>query len=143
MTSFKVVVSDPKTGKATNYDLKDQLAKPLIGLRLGDTFNATVLNIQGTLKITGGSDKAGFPMRKDVLGGVKKYVLLTKGVGLQKVSKGEKKRKLIRGNTITDKIYQINTILIEELKEKEVTPVEEVAEKEVTPVEEVAEKEVN
>jgi small subunit ribosomal protein S6e len=52
-------------------------------------------------------------MRADVLGGVKKYVLLTKGTGLRKVEKGERRRKLVRGNTITDEIYQVNALLVE------------------------------
>jgi len=47
-------------------------------------------------------------MRADVHGGSRKYVLLTKGVGLQDAVKGERIRKLIRGNTISEEIYQIN-----------------------------------
>ncbi len=53
-------------------------------------------------------------MRGDVMGGVKKYVLMTKGVGFRTgAGEGQKKRKLVRGNTITDEIYQINAILIQ------------------------------
>lgn len=66
--------------------------------------------------ITGGSDKAGFPMRGDTLGGGKNYVLLTRGVGLKTVDKGIKKRKLVRGNTITEEIYQINAKRVEDVK---------------------------
>ena len=113
MPTFKLVVSDPKTGKAISKELKDQLAQPLIGLKIGDIFDAEVIGIPGKIKITGGSDKAGFPMRTDVLGGVKKYVLLTKGVGLRKAEKGERRRKLVRGNTITEEIYQVNAVLVE------------------------------
>ena len=112
MPNYKLTVSDTKTGKTTNYELKDQLAQPLVGLRIGGTFDATVIGIPGKIRITGGSDKAGFPMRADVSGGVKKHVLLTKSTGLKSVSKGERRRKLVRGNTITDEIYQINAILV-------------------------------
>ena len=38
----------------------------------------------------------------------RKYVLMTKGVGLNEAEKGERVRKLIRGNTISEEIYQIN-----------------------------------
>jgi len=38
----------------------------------------------------------------------KKCVLMTKGVGLNEAEKGERVRKLIRGNTISEEIYQIN-----------------------------------
>jgi hypothetical protein len=34
--------------------------------------------------------------------------LIPKGVGLQDAEKGLRKRKLIRGNTISEEIYQIN-----------------------------------
>jgi len=113
LPAFKLVVSDPKTGRSISKELKDQLAQPLLGLKIGDIFDAEMIGIPGKIKITGGSDKAGFPMRADVLGGVKKYVLLTKGIGLRKVERGERRRKLVRGNTITDEIYQVNAILVE------------------------------
>ncbi|MFN3621737.1 MAG: S6e family ribosomal protein, partial [Nitrososphaerales archaeon] len=85
MPAFKLVVSDPKSGKSISRELKDQLAQPLLGLKIGDIFDAEVIGIPGKIRITGGSDKAGFPMRADILGGVKKYVLLSKGTGLRNV----------------------------------------------------------
>ncbi|MEM2759224.1 MAG: 30S ribosomal protein S6e [Nitrososphaerales archaeon] len=111
MASFKLIVANPKNGKSTTYELKDKQAQPLLGLKIGDVFDATVLGVEGKIKITGGSDKSGVPMRHDVHGGVKRYVLLAKGVGLQSVKEGERKRKLVRGNVITDEIYQINALL--------------------------------
>ncbi|MGA2875341.1 MAG: 30S ribosomal protein S6e [Nitrososphaerales archaeon] len=109
MASFKIVVADPKTSKSQSMELKDQQAQPLLGLKIGDEVDGTLFGLQGRVKITGGSDKAGFPMRADISGGVKKYVLMTKGIGFQKdAGGGKKKRKLVRGNTITDEIYQIN-----------------------------------
>ena len=111
MASFKLVVSDPDSGKSENYELKDQQAQVFVGLKIGETVDASVVGAQGKVKITGGRDKAGFPMRSDVSGGVKKYALLTKGTGLRSKKKGNRKRKLVRGHTITDEIYQINTVL--------------------------------
>ncbi len=32
----------------------------------------------GKIKVTGGSDKSGTPMRSDLHGGVKKYILMTR-----------------------------------------------------------------
>jgi small subunit ribosomal protein S6e len=52
-------------------------------------------------------------MRADVHGGVKKYVLLSKGVGMKNNLEGARIRKLIRGNLITEEIYQLNCSLIE------------------------------
>ena len=109
MASFKVVIADPKTSKSQSVEINDQEAQPLLGLKIGDELDGTLLGLQGRVRITGGSDKAGFPMRADISGGVKKYVLMTKGTGFRKgAEEGKKKRKLVRGNTITDEIYQIN-----------------------------------
>lgn len=113
MASFKIVVADPKTSKSSSLELKDQQAQPLLGMKIGDEIDGSMVGIQGKIKITGGSDKAGFPMRPDISGGVKKYVLMTKGIGFRKgAQEGKKKRKLVRGNTITDEIYQINALIV-------------------------------
>lgn len=116
MVTFKLVVGDKK-GKVVSYEVKDDKAKPLLGLRIGDVFDATLIGLPGKIKITGGSDRSGVPMRPDVHGAVKKYVLLTKGTGLRNVRKGERKRKLVRGNVISEDIYQINAVLIDALNE--------------------------
>ncbi len=116
MVTFKLVVGD-KRGKVVSYEVKDDKAKPLLGLRIGDVFDATLIGLPGKIKITGGSDRSGVPMRPDVHGAVKKYVLLTKGTGLRSVRKGERKRKLVRGNVISEDIYQINAVLIDALNE--------------------------
>jgi small subunit ribosomal protein S6e len=114
MATFKIVVGDPKTGKSQSVELKDQDAQPLLGLKIGDELDGTLMGLSGKVKITGGSDTAGFPMRSDVMGGVKKYVLMTKGTGFRKgAGEGLKKRKLVRGNTITDEIYQVNALLVQ------------------------------
>ncbi|MGB9659611.1 MAG: 30S ribosomal protein S6e [Nitrososphaerales archaeon] len=114
-----MVVSDKETGKSNVYELKDPQSRALVGLKIGDEIDASVLGIKGKIKITGGSDRAGFPMRSDVMGGVKKYALLTKGVGFKPKNKGERRRKLVRGNIITEDIYQVNAVLVKE-KGKEV-----------------------
>ncbi len=107
MPQFKLVISDPKTTKSESKEVKDAEAQLLVGRRLGEVLDASSLGL-GRVKITGGSDKAGFPMRSDVLGGGKKYVLLTVGVGFKSKEEGCKKRKLVRGSTITEEIYQVN-----------------------------------
>ena len=114
MVSFKLVLSDPKTGKSEASEVKDANAQQLIGRRIGEVIDAANVGLTGKFMITGGSDKAGFPMRSDTLGGGKNYVLLTKGVGYKAVEPGAKKRKLVRGNTITEETYQINAKRVEE-----------------------------
>ncbi|MFB5621333.1 MAG: S6e family ribosomal protein [Candidatus Nitrosomaritimum yanchengensis] len=107
MTNFKLTVSDTK-GKSVTKELKDSDANPLLGLEIGKETDASIVGLNGKLKITGGSDKSGVPMRSDVHGSARKRVLLSKGVGLQDVEFGQRVRKLMRGNTISEEIYQVN-----------------------------------
>lgn len=88
--------------------MKDKDANPLLGLTVGSEVDASFTGISGKLKITGGSDKSGVPMRSDIHGTSRKFVLLSKGVGLQDVCKGERIRKLVRANTISEEIFQVN-----------------------------------
>jgi small subunit ribosomal protein S6e len=85
-----------------------------LGRKIGEVIDGSTIGLTGKVKITGGSDKAGFPMRADTLGGGKNYVLLTKGVGFRTNEEGAKKRKLVRGNTITEETYQVNAKRVEE-----------------------------
>lgn len=113
MAHFKLVVSD-RTGKSSSREIKDISAQPLLGSRIGDVLDSSIIGVSsGKMKITGGSDKSGTPMRADVHGGVKKYVLLSRGVGMKTHTEGARIRKLIRGNLVTDEIYQLNCSLVE------------------------------
>lgn len=125
MTNFKLTVSDTK-GKSVTKELKDSDANPLLGLEIGKETDASIVGLSGKLKITGGSDKSGVPMRSDVHGSARKRVLLSKGVGLQDVEIGQRVRKLMRGNTISEEIYQVNCKFDGELPVE--APVEEKAE---------------
>jgi small subunit ribosomal protein S6e len=113
LTQFKIIISDKK-GKSISKELKDKEAQPLVGLRVGEIVDSSVVGIaSGKIQLRGGSDKSGTPIRSDVHGGVKKYVLLSKGAGMRDDREGIRKRKLVRGNMITEEIYQINCLLTE------------------------------
>ncbi len=114
MVQFKLVVSDPRTTKSEVVEIKDANAQVLVGRKIGEVVEGSTIGFSGKIMITGGSDKAGFPMRGDVLGGGKNRVLLTRGVGLTSKVEGMKKRKLVRGNTITEEVYQVNAKKVEE-----------------------------
>lgn len=110
MAQFKLIISDRK-GRTIAQELKDRTAQPLLGTKVGSIIDSSIVGIAGgKLKITGGSDRSGTPMRPDVHGGVKKYVLLSTGVGNRSEARV---RKLVRGNMVTEEIYQLNTMLIE------------------------------
>ena len=107
MTNLKLTISDIK-GKSVSKELKDSDVNPLLGLQLGSEADASIVGLTGKLKLTGGSDKSGVPMRTDIHGATRKRVLLVKGVGLQDVEYGQRKRKLMRGNIVSEEIYQLN-----------------------------------
>ena len=114
MVSFKLVLSDPKTGKSEASEIKDANAQALIGRKIGEVLDASAIGLAGKIMITGASDRAGCPMRGDTLGGGKNYVLLTRGVGFRTKEEGAKKRKLVRGGMISEESYQINAKRVEE-----------------------------
>lgn len=107
---FKVVVSH----KDKSYQIETDTDK-LIGLKIGDEFDGSIIGLPGyKLKITGGSDKDGFPMRKDIEGSRRVKVLLSSGPGFKPRRKGERRRKSVRGNTISEDIVQVNTVVVKE-----------------------------
>ena len=107
LANFKLTISDIK-GKSITKELKDSEANPLLGLQLGNETDASIVGLDGKLKLTGGSDKSGVPMRNDIHGAARKYILLSKGVGLQEAESGQRVRKLMRGNIVSEEIYQVN-----------------------------------
>jgi small subunit ribosomal protein S6e len=111
--AFKIVVSDSKTGKSEVLEAKEATAQLFMGRRIGDTIDLNVVGTPYKVKITGGSDKAGFPMRADILGGGKRYVLMTEGVGFRNAVEGEKRRKLVRGGLVNEEVYQLNAVKVD------------------------------
>lgn len=120
MGVFKFVIANGNKSYQIERDQSD--CEMLIGLRIGDTFSGDIIGLEGyELKITGGADKDGFPMRPDLEGSVKKRLLLTKSIGfrgkkrrkkeLVKI-KGLRRRKTVRGNTISKDTVQINCKVI-------------------------------
>ncbi|MEM7826019.1 MAG: 30S ribosomal protein S6e [Candidatus Aenigmatarchaeota archaeon] len=113
MVAFKIVVSDPETRKAFQLEVGEEKALGLIGKKIGDEVNADFLGLPGyVLKITGGTDKDGFPMHPSVEGTVKKKVLLSGPPCFHPTKKGERRRKTVRGNTISPDIVQINVKVV-------------------------------
>jgi len=119
MAKFKVVISDPETGKAKSVELEGDRAVPLIGKKIGDVLDGAVVGLAGyKVLITGGTDSSGFPMRPDIHGGIKTRILVSGGVGYKPKEKGKRVRKTVRGNTITEDTAQINMKIIEKPSEK-------------------------
>jgi small subunit ribosomal protein S6e len=108
---FKVVVSDPQSGKSYQREVKDDKAPRLVNLKVGDEFDGGLVGLPGYgLKITGGSDKAGFPMKKGIQGIKRSMVMMTEGVGYNPVE-AVRRRKRVRGEMVAEDIVQINTLI--------------------------------
>jgi len=117
MAKFKVIVSDPEAGTSKVVELEEARAVPFIGRKIGETVDGAVVDLPAhKLQIMGGSDKDGVPMRSNVHGGVRRNVVLSGGTGFNPQNKGQRRRKTVRGNVVTDEIVQINTKIIEKPK---------------------------
>jgi len=120
MARFKVIVSDPETGTSKAVEVEGTRAVPFIGKRIGETIDGSILGLSGhKLLITGGSDKDGFPMRPNIHGGVRVRAVLSSGIGFHPKREGERRRKTLRGNVITEEIVQINAKIVEKPKKAE------------------------
>jgi small subunit ribosomal protein S6e len=137
MAEFKFAVGNPGTKKTYKIEKKDSDAQAFFGMKVGQEFNGELIGLTGyKLKITGGSDYTGIPMRPEIGGSGKKKILLKTGAigfkkrryhnissteGAKKKLKqtypGERRRKSVRGNTISEDTVQINCRVISAGKE--------------------------
>jgi small subunit ribosomal protein S6e len=107
------VVGELFRAKAFQVVVDGDKARRFVGLKVGDVVDASVVGIPGRLlRITGGSDNTGFPMIPTLPGPAKRVLLLSSPPGFHPREDGEKRRKYVRGNTISEEIVQINTVLI-------------------------------
>ena len=112
MVDFKVVVSDKKAGRAYNIEASGAAASGFVWKKIGDEVDGAPLGLAGyTLLISGGSDKTGIAARKDLPGVGRRRILLSEGFGFNPELDGERRRKTIRGNEITQDFVQINTVV--------------------------------
>ncbi len=104
-----------KDGNTYSKEIGETQVNTLKGKRIGQEFDGSVVGLDGyKLKITGGSDKDGFPMKKNLHGTARRKVLVKGGTGVKNLENGERKRKTMRGNTVAEDIEQLNTKVVEE-----------------------------
>jgi len=143
--AIKVVVSDPKTGKS--YQIETE-SKDFLGKKMNEKVLGDALGLPGyELEVTGGSDKIGSPMRKDVKGATTKRILVTGGSGFNSKRKGLRMKKRVHGAKIAADIIQVNTKVVkagtqplEKLLAKKEEKPEEKKEEGEAPKEEVKEE---
>lgn len=95
----------------------------MIGTQIGEEFNGSLIGLNGyTLEITGGSDEDGFPHRKSVNGPGRQKVLIEGGPGFNQEEDGEKRRRSVRGNTVSEDTVQVNTKVVDRESSAESIP---------------------
>ena len=80
MAKFQLIVSDPKTKTSKAASLEGTKAQALVGKSIGEEVDGKLLGLGNVkLKITGGTDKDGVPMRFDIQGATRKRAMLSGG----------------------------------------------------------------
>ena len=114
MVEFKTVIADPKEKKAYQKVLAEDKSNALVGKSVGEEIDGIFLDLPGyRLKITGGSDNSGVPLRGDIDGNQRRKILMRKSVGFHPARDGQRRRKLIRGRNLNSEVSQINLKVIE------------------------------
>ncbi len=112
MVDFKIILSDPETGRSYKIDATGPAAGSLIGKRIGEEIDGGAFGLAGyTIKLTGGTDRTGIPARRDLPGAARRRILLSEGVGFHPVVEGQRRRKSVRGNEIGPDFVQINAVV--------------------------------
>lgn len=119
MAKFQLIVSDPRTKTSKASSLEGAKAQALVGKSIGEEVDGKLLGIGNIkLRITGGTDKDGVPMRFDIQGAARKRAILSGGVGYRTSGNGERQRKLLRGRTISEETLQVNSVMVSGTAEK-------------------------
>jgi len=144
MVGIKFVISVPDTRKSYQLEVDQGKVVGIFGKKIGEEFNGDLIGLNGyTLRITGGSDKEGFPMHPSVKGPGRKKVLLAEKPGFHPKIKGQRKRKIVRGDTLSDAIAQVNTKVVTKGEKpiEQIVPVKEKKKEEKAEVKEEKPKE--
>ncbi|MDE1873672.1 MAG: 30S ribosomal protein S6e [Candidatus Micrarchaeota archaeon] len=111
---MKIVFSDKKSGRTAQMEVPKESESALLGKKIGETIEGTVVGLDGfKLQITGLSDNMGSPSRKEIDGSRKARALIGGGPGITKTGGGIRRRRLVRGNTISADTGQVNTAIAE------------------------------
>ena len=114
MAEFKTVIADPKSKMTHKKVLSEDKSNALVGKSIGEEIDGIFVELPGyKLKITGGSDKSGVPMRGDLDGNQRRKILMKGSVGFNPKRDGQRKRKLVRGRTLSGDISQVNLKVID------------------------------
>ena len=118
---MKLNISNPKNGIQKSIEIEDQnILRIFYDKTIKSDINMEPLGSEWSgyiLKINGGQDKQGFPMKPGILTNRRVKLLLNKGdVGCKghSMKKGERKRKSVRGCIIAPEIGVLNASIVKE-----------------------------
>ncbi len=110
MVEYKLVISE--RGVSLARTVADPQAAGFLGKRIGETVGGELIGAAGyTFRISGGTDKSGFPLRPDLPGARQTRLYVGTGFGFQAPREGQRKRRTFRGNTISEDTVQINLVV--------------------------------
>ncbi len=110
MVEYKLVISELAVSLART--VTDPQAAGFLGKRIGETVGGELIGAAGyTFRISGGTDKSGFPLRPDLPGARQTRLYVGTGFGFQAPRAGMRKRRTFRGNTISEDTVQINLVV--------------------------------
>ena len=107
MVEFKIVVSEGPTSFARS--VAEPQAAGFLGKRIGEQIGGDLLGLSGyTFKITGGTDRSGFPLRADLPGSRQVRLFVGDGFGFHAPRRGMRRRRSFRGGAISEDTVQVN-----------------------------------
>jgi len=115
---MKINIACPTTGGQKVFDIDDEKKlRIFMELRISDEVDASPLGDEFKgyiLRITGGNDKDGFPMKQGVLVNHRVRLLLKPGVvGYRRGNRdGVRRRRTVRGCIVANDLSVINTIVV-------------------------------
>eukprot|EP00091_Calanus_sinicus_P003308 TRINITY_DN13472_c0_g1_i1.p2 TRINITY_DN13472_c0_g1~~TRINITY_DN13472_c0_g1_i1.p2 ORF type:complete len:148 (-),score=28.22 TRINITY_DN13472_c0_g1_i1:474-917(-) len=114
---MKINLSFPATGCQKLIEIADELkVRPFYEKRMGQEVEADTLGdeFKGyVLRITGGNDKQGFPMKQGVLTNGRVRLLLSKGHSCYRPRRdGERKRKSVRGCIVDGNLAVLSMAIV-------------------------------
>merc|ERR1711994_264981 len=114
---MKINLSFPATGCQKLLEIADELkVRPFYEKRMGQEIEADTLGdeFKGyVVRITGGNDKQGFPMKQGVLTNGRVRLLLNKGHTCYRPRRdGERKRKSVRGFIVDGNLAVLNLAIV-------------------------------
>jgi len=114
--AFKINIAHK--GKTYKLETENEI---LVGKKIGETIEGNDISEDlknYILEIKGTSDISGIPGKKGLEGNIYHRKLLTKGFGMKDTRKGIRLKKTLRGEEISVKTIQINTIVKKEGSKK-------------------------